>query len=136
MNIRLIPASVLAAALAAVSLSPVRAADQAAQPLNLVAPAYSAALRHDGVEGEVLVRFTISKSGDVVNPQVVSSSNHNLEFPSLAAVRQWKFTPAMKDGVAVSVVAEQPITFVIADRPDHTARMVTSKPTKLALILD
>jgi TonB family protein len=131
MTIRIIPASILAAALAAVSLSSVHAADQVARPVNVVAPDYSAELRHNGVEGDVLVRFTISKTGAVVNPEIVHSSNPYLEFAALAAVRQWTFTPALKDGAPVSVVAVQPISFVLSDRPSDAARMVTSKARKL-----
>jgi len=57
---------------------------------------------------------------------VVSSTNRLLDKPTLAAVRQWTFTPAMKDGVAVSVKVVQPVAFTIPYfHSDATSRVVT-----------
>jgi TonB family protein len=101
------------------------AAVQDAKPIAQVAPTYSHDLRRLGVEGDVVVSFTISANGEVKNATVVSSSDHLLEYPALAAVRQWKFTPAEKDGVAVSQKAIQTIAFAIPELHRDSARLVT-----------
>ena len=135
MNTRLLSACSLAAALSVSASNSLSAAVQDAKPLSLVVPAYSHDLRADGVEGEVVVSFTITPSGNVLNPVVVSSTNRLLDSPTLAAVRKWKFAPAMKDGVAVSVRAVQPVAFRIPEL--HTAAAswliaTRSRPASLA----
>jgi|HubBroStandDraft_1064217.scaffolds.fasta_scaffold424356_1 TonB family protein len=125
MNTRLMSLCSLAAALSVSASNSLSAADQQAMPVSQVAPVYSHELRASDVEGEVVVAFTISSTGDVINPVVVSSTDHLLVYPTLAAVRKWKFTPAMKDGVAVSVRAVQPIAFKIPELHPDSARLIT-----------
>jgi TonB family protein len=115
----------LAAALSLTASNPMSAALQDAKPVVQVAPAYAPDLRAAGVEGDVTVAFTIAENGEVHNAMVVSSSQRLLEYPALAAVRQWKFTPAMKDGVAVSQKAVQTVSFAIAEVHPDTNRLVT-----------
>jgi TonB family protein len=128
MNSRLISSCSLAAALSVSALSPLSAAIQDATPVAQVAPAYSHELRARGVEGEVVVSFTVSATGNVIDPKVVSSTDRALEYPTLAAVRKWKFAPAMKDGVAVSEKVVQPVSFVMPDFHSASERLVTLKP--------
>jgi TonB family protein len=123
MNIRLISACSLAAALS-VSAS---AAVQNAKPISQVAPAYSFDLRSQGVEGEVVVGFVITKTGEVANPVVVSSTDHLLDRLALEAVGKWKFAPAMDNGVAVSVRAVQPVAFAIPELHPDAVQLAVSK---------
>jgi TonB family protein len=116
MNIRLMSVCSLAAALSVSALTPLSAAVlEDAKPISQVAPTYSPSLRASCVEGNVLISFTITAKGDVVNPVVVSSTDEHLNNAALNAVRQWKFAPATKDGVAVKVKAIQPVAFVIPE---------------------
>lgn len=131
----------LAAALSVSALTPLSAAVIDATPVSQVAPAYSRDLRAACVEGKVLVSFTITAKGDVVDPVIVSSSDRHLSAAALQAVLKWKFAPAMKDGVAVKVKAIQSVAFVIpeihSDRTAHlmvaNSRVVTpsSEPTSV-----
>lgn len=133
MNTRILSTCSFVAALSASALSPLSAAVQDATPVTQVAPAYSHDLRAQGVEGEVVVSFTISAKGDVINPTVIRTTDRDLDKATLIAVKQWKFAPAMKDGVAVSVKAIQPIAFVIpALHDDSYFRLVTAKPASAA----
>jgi TonB family protein len=127
MNIRSMSACSLVAALSMAALSPLSAAVQEATPISQVAPVYSHELRASGVEGEVVVSFTISKTGQVLNPVVVSSTDRLLEKPTLAAVRKWTFTPAVKDGVIVSEKAILPVAFAMPELHAASARFVTSR---------
>jgi len=130
MNIRNLSAYSLAAALSVSALSPLSAEVVNARPIAQTAPSYSHDLRAGGVEGEVVVKFTISASGDVLNPVVASTTNRQLDASTIRAVSQWKFAPAMKDGVAVSQSAVQKVAFTIPELHDtSTTRVVVmNKP--------
>jgi periplasmic protein TonB len=116
----------LAAALTVSASNSLSAASQSPVPVSQVAPVYSHDLRASDVEGEVVVGFTITAKGEVANPVVVSSTNQLLDYPTLAAVRKWKFTPAMKDGVAVNVKAVQAVAFAIPELHPASARLITA----------
>jgi TonB family protein len=127
MNIRIMSAFSLAAALSVSGLTPLSAAIVEAKPVAQAAPAYSPALRAACVEGNVVVSFTITAKGDVVNATVVSSTDEHLNTAALEAVRKWKFAPAMKDGVAVKVRAIQPVAFVIPElHSDRAAKLLAA----------
>jgi TonB family protein len=128
MNIRPLSVFSIAAALSVTALSPLSAAIENARPLSRIVPAYSPDLRMSRIEGEVVVSFIITAKGNVLNPTVVSSTDRLLDGPTLAAVRKWKFTPAMDGGVAVAEKAVIPVAFVIPDLHSHAAaRLVTVK---------
>jgi TonB family protein len=136
MNIRSMSALSIAAALSVSALTPLSAAVQQATPISQVAPAYSHDLRASRVEGEVVVSFTISATGRVLNPVVVSSSDRLLEKPTLAAVRKWTFAPAMKDGVAVSERVVQPVAFLMPDLHSSAAFGLATSRSKPATQAD
>jgi len=121
----------LAAALSVSALTPLSAAIVEAKPVSQAAPIYSPDLRAACVEGNVVISFTITAKGDVVNPVVISSTDEHLNSAALEAVRKWKFAPAMKDGVAFKVKAVQPVAFVIPElHSDRDAKLMiaSSRP--------
>jgi TonB family protein len=111
MNARLTSVYTLAAALSLTASVAMSAADQGVSPVSQPAPNYSFELRRATIEGKVTVSYTVSANGDVENVAVVSSTEKSFEKPTLAAIRQWKFMPATKDGVAVSTPVRQTISF-------------------------
>jgi TonB family protein len=136
MNIRLISSLSLAAALSVSVLNQASAAVQDATPVSQAAPAYSHELRASGVEGEVVVGFTITAKGEVLNPVVVSSTDRLLEYPTLAAVRKWKFAPAVKDGVPVDQKAVQTVAYMIPELHSNASRMVTQNAHPASALKD
>jgi len=76
-----------------------------------VAPAYPAALRIAGTEGQVEVQFFVDATGRVANAQVSDSTEPALEQSALDAVTQWTFSPAQKGGASVSTSLRVPIVF-------------------------
>jgi protein TonB len=63
-------------------------------------------------EGWVLVSFTIEPNGRTSNIKVVDSQPHRVfDRAAMDAVGRYRFTPAMKGGVAVSSVKQQRIEF-------------------------
>jgi protein TonB len=62
--------------------------------------------------GWVIVSFTILPNGRTDNVTVVSSQPRRVfDRAAMEAVNRYRFTPAMKDGVAVSSVRSQKIEF-------------------------
>ena len=80
------------------------------RPLQLLAgadPAYPAAARSAGIEGQVSVSYDVTPAGRVMNVVVVAAEPSGVfEEAALAAVRSWRFRPATERGVP-SVVPRQ-----------------------------
>jgi len=122
MKTRLAPALFLAAAFSTAAFTSSLAAnhDQHPKIISMPAPAYAFDLRKAGIEGAVLVSFTITAQGAATDAVVLESTDRVFEAPTLAAVKAWRFTPASHRGLAVSVTAIQLIVFKAADRNPET----------------
>jgi TonB family protein len=55
-----------------------------------------------GVEGDVVVEVTIDEQGNVAGLKLIRGIGYGIEDRVLATLRQWRFRPALKDGVAIS----------------------------------
>lgn len=95
---------------------PVTATDLT-QPMatRKVDPAYPMELMRENVSGTVILYAVIHADGTVGNVRVLRSIDDRLDHFASAAVAQWKFSPATKDGSPVDVVA----TFQIPFRPSR-----------------
>ena len=82
-------------------MSPARES-QDHQPLFRLAPTYPSLQQRRGVEGHVIVEFTIDDSGFVKDAVVDSSTRGGFEKSALAAVEKWRYAPRFENGVAVS----------------------------------
>lgn len=73
----------------------------------------------DGIQGQVVVEFTVCEDGRLCNEKVVRSIGGGCDQEALRVIRampSWK--PGKKDGKAVKVYYRQPITFMlIEDEP-------------------
>jgi protein TonB len=98
---------------AAPASQPGTAAEHDAPPkvLSSVFPDYPRGLRSAGIEGRVVVRFTVETDGSVSDPAVEGSPSPQLAALALGAIRQWKFAPAMKNGAPVPARLHQPFLF-------------------------
>jgi protein TonB len=80
-------------------------ADGDAVPMVRVPPQYPERALQRGIEGRVLIEFTISRSGSVKNPKVVAYEPSTIfNKAAIKAVKQWKYNPKIVNGKAV----EQP----------------------------
>lgn len=70
-----------------------------------VSPKYPINLKANRVTGQVLTRFIINEEGDVISPTVLKSDNRNFNDNVIEALRQWKFSPAERNGEAVRIEA-------------------------------
>lgn len=76
-------------------------------------PAYPAALKAEGVEGFVVVRFIVTEAGGVDDVRVVKSSDPRFNEGVLAAVKAWRFKPATSQGRPVPYPKTVKIPFKI-----------------------
>lgn len=65
-------------------------------------PAVSRADLPPGVEGDVIVEVTIDEHGKVIELKLVRGIGYGIEDRVLATLRQWRFSPASKDGVTIA----------------------------------
>lgn len=85
--------------------------DQKPRPIVQAPPTYPAELRGRKMEGVVQIAFVVTAAGQVAKARVERSSHPAFEGPALAAIRQWRFEPAVKGGVRVSCRMRVPIRF-------------------------
>jgi protein TonB len=127
MNTRLTSLYALAATLSLTAPVTMSAAAQGPTPVSQPAPNYAFDLRHNEIEGEVTVLYTVTAKGDVENVAVISSTNKAFERPTRVAIKHWKFTPATKDGVSVSTRVRQTISFEIPYLHAENATIIASR---------
>lgn len=76
--------------------------DADVMPIVRVPPTYPARAQERGIEGWVLLEFSISKAGTVQNPMVVDADPPNIfNRAAMRAVLKWKYKPKIEDGVPV-----------------------------------
>jgi len=102
-----------AAAPPRVVISSTQMADQI---LKKVPPVYPPLARQARIQGTVVLKVVISKSGDVVNMQLVSG--HPMLAPAaIEAVKQWKYKPFLLNGEPVEAETNVTVNFTLSDKP-------------------
>lgn len=84
-----------------------------------VAPIYPPLARQARIQGTVILRVLINKSGDVYDVQLVSG--HPMLAPAaIEAVKQWQYQPYLLNGEPVEVETNVQVIFKISDKPAST----------------
>ena len=77
-------------------------------------PEYPLAAASNGIEGYVLLRFTVTETGAVADPEVLRSDPPNIfDRAAMRSVLRWKYQPQMSDGKPTSVISYTRITFAL-----------------------
>ena len=63
---------------------------------------YTASARAEGIEGKLKLKILVGADGAVLRVDVLASVSPELDAAAVAAVKQWRFRPAMACGKAVS----------------------------------
>lgn len=67
-----------------------------------------------GIQGKVVVRFYVTNEGNVTGHEVISSVNPELDAEAMRVIKTLtRFEPGYRDGKAVTVFYEVPISFVL-----------------------
>ena len=85
--------------------------DRSAQLMSIPQPEYTEQARQYQVSGTVRLRALLASSGEVVQIRAVNTLPFGLTERAIAAARQIKFVPAMKDGHPVSVFMQLEYNF-------------------------
>lgn len=83
------------------------------QLLREVRPIYTDEARRRALEGDVILEIVVRRDGTVGDVRVLRSLGSGLEQRAIAAVRQWKFSPARRLGSAVDVMVEVAVGFTL-----------------------
>jgi TonB family protein len=103
----LLSAAALGALLVPIAVGVLRGAPALAQddrdviPLVRIAPDYPPGASAQGLEGHVVLEFTITAEGVTRDIHVVESSAPIFEEPAIRAVSRWRYSPRVIDGAAV-----------------------------------
>ena len=89
-----------------------------------------------GAQGQVVVRFVILNTGEVVDAEILRSIDPALDKEALRLVSSMpKWTPGMQDGNAVSVRWDEPVTFTLPTA-EEIAEMERIKKEKEQQVFD
>jgi TonB family protein len=84
--------------------------------IKRVDPIYPPTAKQARIQGAVVLKVVISKSGDVENIQMISG--HPMLAPAaIEAVKQWKYRPYLLNGASVEVDTQVTVNFTLADKP-------------------
>jgi len=84
-----------------------------------VAPIYPPVARQARIQGAVILKVVISKTGDVESVQLVSG--HPMLAPAaIEAVKQWKYMPYLLNGDPVGVETSVTVNFTLSDKPEDS----------------
>lgn len=87
-------------------------------PIASPAPTYPRNALRDEITGTVELELLVGVDGRVLDVRVMrSSGNHELDFAARDQVlHNWRFQPAVRDGVAVQALGRVPIVFTLDRR--------------------
>jgi TonB family protein len=83
----------------------------APRPIHTVEAAYTEEARQAGVQGAVVLYLEISADGRPENIRVRTGLRPDLDKNAVAAIEQWTFEPARKDGKPVRTAEIMAVTF-------------------------
>jgi protein TonB len=80
-----------------------------------VNPEYPSLLKAAGIEGEAVLKVTIDESGKVAKTEAVKYTHPAFVDAATEAVKQWEFSPSVKDGKAIKAEVTIPFKFKLAE---------------------
>jgi len=90
-------------------------------------PEYSEKARSAGYQSVCVLWLVVDAKGLPRNIRVARSIGMGLDEKAVEAVRQWRFKPAIKDGVPVAVQINVEVSFRLYDRPDDKFQKLFEK---------
>lgn len=79
--------------------------------IHKIEPEYSSKAQADRVQGTVILQIVVNEKGRAVDISVISPLGFGLDEQARAAVAKWEFTPGMKAGVPVKILATVEVNF-------------------------
>ena len=111
------------------------------QPSNAVTPpqvlehvdaTYPQSHLGDAIETTVVLKITVEKDGSVSDASVIQAGGDDFDEAALAAVKRWRFSPALKEGRPVRARIQVPFHFAPDTHRAEPHEHATPKPTEPA----
>ena len=84
-------------------------------------PRYTEVARKEGVQGLVILRLVIDEAGEVAEVEVLKGLPYGLTDTAIAAVKRWKFEPALHKGEPVAVLYNITVNFRLEKKAKEPA---------------
>lgn len=85
-------------------------------PLVRIPPEYPVQAATQGLEGYVILRFVVTETGSVADPEVLRADPPRIfDRAALRAVKGWKYQPQIREGKPVSILTFTRIVFQLED---------------------
>jgi TonB family protein len=81
--------------------------------LREVKAEYTDEARRRGITGDVVLEIVVKRDGSVGDVKILQGRGAGLEQRAVAAVRQWRFSPARRRGEPVDVIVEVAVEFTL-----------------------
>jgi TonB family protein len=94
------------------------------QILRHTAPSYTREAYKQRIEGTVVLEAHFDEEGYFKILRVVKGLGHGLNENAIAVLSEWRFSPAMRDGERVSVVADIEVPFRLSDADEHERQRI------------
>jgi TonB family protein len=78
-----------------------------------VKPNYPESVKAEGIRGTVEMEGTVEPDGTITGIRVTRALDPRLDEEAVKALRQWRFRPGQKDGVAVRVQVNVEMSFTV-----------------------
>ncbi|HET7538902.1 MAG TPA: TonB family protein, partial [Polyangiaceae bacterium] len=82
---------------------------------------YPAEAEKAGLQSEVMLKLTVDREGNVTKAEVPTPVGNGFDEAAKAAALKFKFTPATRDGVPITVVIPFRYSFTLAPKPGAEA---------------
>lgn len=82
-----------------------------------VEPSYSPLARADRIQGTVLLQLVVTEKGRTSKIEVISPLGFGLDEKAVEAIEQWEFTPGLKQGMPVAILATVEVNFRFVGLP-------------------
>ena len=94
-------------------VGPYKVGGEVSRPVKVSGPEprYSEIARRARIQGVVVIRAIIDKTGSVVDIRVVDGLGFGLDEATVSAVERWRFEPARRRGEPVDVVLDLRVEF-------------------------
>jgi protein TonB len=78
-----------------------------------VKPVYTDEGRRRAIEGDVVMEIVVRRDGSVGDVRLVRTLGAGLDQRAIAAVKQWRFSPARRQGAPVDILVEVAVGFAL-----------------------
>jgi TonB family protein len=74
-------------------------------------PTYTGSAKSNHIEGTAILQMIVSQEGRATNIEILSPLGYGLDESAIEAISKWKFSPGMKQGIAVPILATVEVNF-------------------------